>query len=296
MVHVPGLGVGVLYQPVLDPLLRSADWPADYLEIIPDTLWHDAGRGAHPRFDVQHGVRSMLESVRERMPILMHGIGLSIGSAGPLDEEYLEQFRSWADWLECPWVSEHLAYSMAATDEGPVVAGLTLPVPLEQSTVDLIGPRLELLSGLLGVPVALENNVYYFRTPGESLSEPGVLNRLCRWGASSILLDVHNLYVNVRNGVMEADAYLKELDLAAVREIHIAGGMEIDNFYVDAHSGLPPAEVWDLLDAVAPQCGNLGGVTFEMLGSWFDTVGGDGLNAVLDRARKSLAAQEGMAP
>lgn len=293
MPNPPRLGVGVLYQPMLDPLLRSADWPADYLEIIPDTLWHDAGRGTHPRFDVDKDVRSMLEGVRERMPILMHGIGLSIGSSEPLDEEYVEQFRSWAAWLDCPWVSEHLAYSAAATDEGSVVAGLTLPVPLEESTVDLIGPRLAHLSGLLGLPVALENNVYYFRTPGETLPEPEVLNRLCAWGEGSILLDVHNLYVNVRNGVMDADEYLRALDLTAVREIHIAGGMEIDNFYVDAHSGIPPAEVWELLDTVAPLCSNLGGVTFEVLGSWFDTVGADGLASVLDRARVSLAAPDG---
>lgn len=156
MAHLPGLGVGVLYRPVLEPLLRSANWPTYYLEIISDTLWPGAGRGTHPRFDIEHGARRVLEAVRERMTILMHGIALSIGSSGPLDEEYLEQFRRWAVWLDCPWVSAHLAYSRAATDEGSV-AGLTLPVPLEQSTVDLIGPRLEHVSGLLGLPVAMQN-------------------------------------------------------------------------------------------------------------------------------------------
>lgn len=116
-----------------------------------------------------------------------------------------------------------------------------------------------------------------------------------RLGESSILLDLHNFYVNVRNSVVDADAYLKALDLSAVQEIHIAGGMNIDNFYVDAHSGVPPAEIWDLLDTVVPLCGNLQGVTFEVLRSWFDTIGGDGLNAVLNRACKSLDAPEGLA-
>ncbi len=88
---------------------------------------------------------------------------------------------------------------------------------------------------------------------------------------------------------MDAAAYLDELDLTRVREIHIAGGAELDGFYVDAHSGAPPQEVWELLDEVAPRCPNLGGITFELLGSWFDLVGETGTTEVLDRARQSMA-------
>ncbi len=289
MTGSPALGVGLLYQPVLDGLLGSEAWPADYLEVIPDTLWHDAGPSASPRFVVDADVRRMLEQVRARMPILLHGIGLSIGSADPLDEQYVDQLVAWAQWLDCPWVSEHLAYCTSTEGGAAVNVGLTLPVALEQATVDLVGPRVRALRARLDRPVLLENNVYYFATAGEELSEPVVLDRLCADHGSSVLLDLHNLHVNVRNGVMDADAYLSELDLTRVREIHIAGGMELDGFYVDAHSGAPPPEVWALLDAVAPRCPDLGGVTFELLGSWFSEVGADGLGAVVDRARASLA-------
>lgn len=283
------LGVGLLHQPVLDDLLHSSAWPADYLEVIPDTLWRDAGRGSSPRFAVDDDVRRRLERVRDRMPVLLHGIGLSIGSAEPLDEEYVEQLASWARWLDCPWVSEHLAYCTTVEEGASVNVGLTLPVALEQATVDLVGPRVAGLRERLERPLLLENNVYYFATPGEELDEPEVLGRLCAdWGAG-VLLDLHNLLVNVRNGVMDAEAYLADLDLSAVREIHVAGGMEVDGFYVDAHSGAPPPEVWDLLDAVVPRCPELGGVTFELLGSWFSDVGADGVRAVVDRARESLA-------
>lgn len=110
-----------------------------------------------------------------------------------------------------------------------------------------------------------------------------MLNGLTDAGGAGVLLDLHNLHVNVRNGVMDAAAYLDELDLTSVREIHVAGGMELDGFYVDAHSGAPPREVWDLLDQVAPRCPDLGGVTFELLGSWFDEVGPDGVCAEVDR-------------
>ncbi len=215
----------------------------------------------------------MLEQVRTRMPVLLHGIGLSIGAADELDDAYVDQLVAWAEWLECPWVSEHLAYCTSTVGDTAVNVGLTLPVALEQATVDLVGTRVRALRERLDRPVLLENNVYYFATPGEELTEPAVLNGLVDpWGAG-VLLDLHNLHVNVRNGVMGAAAYLDELDLSAVREIHIAGGMELDGFYVDAHSGFPPQEVWDLLDQVAPRCPDLGGVTFELLGSWFEEVG-----------------------
>ena len=290
MTSARALGVGLLYQPALDDLLRSTAWPADYLEVIPDTLWHDAGRSATPRFVVDDGVQRMLEQVRARMPVLLHGIGLSIGAADPLDEAYVDQLVAWAEWLECPWVSEHLAYCTSAEGDTEVNVGLTLPVALEQATVDLVGPRVRALRERLDRPVLLENNVYYFATPGEELTEPAVLNGLTDAGGAGVLLDLHNLHVNVRNGVMDAATYLDELDLTSVREIHIAGGMELDGFYVDAHSGAPPKEVWDLLDRVAPRCPDLGGVTFELLGSWFEEVGPDGVCAVVDRARASLPA------
>jgi uncharacterized protein len=282
----------VLYQPVLDDLLRSSSWPADYLEVIPDTVWRDAGSSARPRFDIADETVRLLDDVRVRMPVLLHGIGLSIGSADALDEEYVDQLSAMAERLDCPWVSEHLAYCTTTEGDEPINVGLTLPVPLDRATVDHVGPRARAVRERLGRPFLLENNVYYFATPAEELTEPEVLNRLVdEWGAS-ILLDVHNLFVNVRNGCMDAESYLGSLDLSAVREIHIAGGMELDGFYVDAHSGAPPAEVWALLDEVVPRCPNLGGVTFELLGSWFEQVGVAGLTDVVERAKASLNLRE----
>ncbi|QCC77726.1 DUF692 domain-containing protein [Nocardioides daphniae] len=243
-----------------------------------------------PRFQVDDSVRRLLDDVRSRMPVLLHGIGLSIGSADELDEAYVDQLCAWAEWLDCPWVSEHLAYCSTSVDGQPVNVGLTLPVPLEQATVDLVGARVRALRERLARPFLLENNVYYFATPGEQMTEPEVLDALVRqWGAS-VLLDLHNLHTNVVNGVMEAEAYLDALDLGAVREIHIAGGMTVDGFYVDAHSGAPPEEVWQLLEQVVDRCPRLGGVTFELLGSWFDQVGPAGLVEVVERARSLFPA------
>ena len=190
-------------------------------------------------------------------------------------------------------MSEHLAYSAVPTVGESVNVGLTLPVVLEQETIDLVGARVHYILERLGRPVLLENNVYYFVTCDQPMTEPQVLNELSAvWGAS-VLLDLHNLCVNVANGVTNADDYLESIDLSSVREVHIAGGMELDGFMVDAHCGAPPTMVWDLLDAVVPNCPNLGAVTFEVLGSWVDHIGFDVVGEVVRRAQAVMRTPSG---
>jgi len=277
--------VGLLYQPVFEDFLGQPDSPADYVEVIPDTIWHDRGPGATPRFVVADEQQASLDRLRARIPVLLHGIGLSIGSATWLDEQYLEQVLEWVDWLDSPWLSEHLAFSVVELDEGSVNAGLTLPVPLDDESLTMIGARVEQVLGALGRPFLLENNVYYFGTRHDSYGEAAFLNRLCHQFGADLLLDLHNLHCNAINGVMSPESYLAELDLGRVREIHIAGGMEVEGFYVDGHCAAPPEPVWDMLEQVVPLCPNLGAVTFEMLGSWAGSLPVGGLTEVLERMR-----------
>ena len=277
--------VGLLYQPSFEDFLVQPDCPADYVEIIPDTIWHDRGADVTPRFVVDHDQRASLDRLRSRIPVMLHGIGLSIGSAARLDEQYVAQLLEWVDWLDSPWLSEHLAFSVVELDEGAVNAGLTLPVPLDDESLTMIGARVEQVLGGLGRPFLLENNVYYFGTPHDSYGEAAFLNRLCHDHGADLLLDLHNLHCNAVNGVMSPESYLAELDLGRVREIHIAGGMEVDGFYVDGHCAAPPEPVWALLEQVVPLCPNLAAVTFEMLGSWAGSLPPGGLTEVLERMR-----------
>jgi hypothetical protein len=134
-------------------------------------------------------------------------------------------------------------------------------------------------------PFLLENNVYYFDIPACEMDEPTFLNTLCREGGCGLVLDLHNVYTNARNHGFDAGAMLAELELEHVGEIHVAGGMELDGFYLDAHSDTIPDPVWSLLEWTVPRCPNLGGVTFELFGSWFDSVGDARITADLRRLR-----------
>jgi uncharacterized protein (UPF0276 family) len=161
-----------------------------------------------------------------------------------------------------------------------------MPVALDRDTAQVIADRILEIRARIPVPFLLENNVYYFVLEEQDLDEASFLNTVSESSGCGILLDLHNLHVNFRNHDMDPYSFLNRLRLDRVLELHVAGGMEVDGMYVDAHSGPSPEPVWELLDWVLPRCPNLGGVTFELFGSWFEPTGEAGLLAELHRMRE----------
>jgi uncharacterized protein (UPF0276 family) len=119
--------------------------------------------------------------------------------------------------------------------------------------------------------------------PDCDLSEPAFLNELSRRCGSGVLLDLHNLYATVRNHGVDADAYLDELDLGNVVEIHLAGGSELFGHYTDSHAALAPPEVWHLAHDHAPAMQNLRAVVFEFHESSIDRLGVAAIVSELER-------------
>jgi len=86
-------GIGVVFNSTLPEFLNTFPDAIDYVELIPETLWTDRGRGAVDRYAEVPAAMEQLSSLAERLPIVCHGIGLSIGSAMPLDDEHLAKLR-----------------------------------------------------------------------------------------------------------------------------------------------------------------------------------------------------------
>lgn len=283
---VPRLGTGLLFQDQLLPFVEGERDCFDYLEVIPDLMWTDLGSDKSPRYvESARGV-GLLRQLSGELPIVLHSIGLSIGSACRFDRPHLSQIARWHEWLKFPWHSDHLAFITAKHGGGEINAGVTLPLPYDQESLDLLAPRVAEIRARLPVPFLLENNVYFFEYPRQDFDEATFLNRLCETSGCHLLLDLHNLYTNSRNHRTDPYAFLDKLDLEHVVEIHVAGGMEVGGFYQDAHSDTSPPAVWELLDSVLPACPNLGGVTFELLGSWYVDVGRERLRAQLSRMKE----------
>jgi uncharacterized protein (UPF0276 family) len=283
---VPKLGIGLLYQEELRPFIESERMRFDFLEVIPDILWTDLGVEHNPRYIERVREVNFLRQLSAEVPIVIHSIGLSIGSACRFDREHISQIARWYKWLKFPWHSEHLAFIIAEHGTDEVNVGVTLPLPYDQESLDLLVPRVAEVRASVPVPFLLENNVYFFKYPRQEFDEPSFLNQLCETSGCRLLLDLHNLYTNSRNHDIDVYAWLEKLNLENVLEIHVAGGLDNNGFYQDAHSDTSPPVVWELLEWVLPQCPNLGGVVFELLGSWYVDVGKHRMVAQLSRMRE----------
>jgi uncharacterized protein (UPF0276 family) len=280
-------GVGALLNPSMDGFLARALHALDHLAVIPDRGWIDRGAGASPRFDILPAAAELLDAAARERPVVLHGIGLSICSADFFDEAYADNLMDWGERLGAPWISDHLSFSRIGTGH-ETNAAITVPVPYDREVLELLVPRVRHFTQRM--PFLLENNVYYFRYPDQEMTEEEFLNALCRRAGCGVLLDLHNLHTNAVNHGFSAAAYLDNLDLANVIEIHIAGGVPMKGFHTDSHTGPVLEEVWELLDRTVRRTKNLRGVTFEFHESSLRMMGEDGVLEQVEHTRRILNA------
>jgi len=285
---LPKLGVGLLYNPSLPEFLRTHEDAVDFLAIIPDMFQRDRGVGQSPRFLELEAWVEFLDLMLERYTLVGHHVGLSLGTAGTLDKQYLERVVCWEQRCNFAWHSDHLSFAQI---RGPYAhddhnAGLAIPVPYDQDVLDMIAANIIEVQQAVPKPFIIENNVYYVDFPDQDMSEPEFLNGLTRQTGCGLLLDIHNLYANARNHNFQAVEFLDQLDLNNVIEIHIAGGNEFAGMYTDSHSGPCPDPVWELLEVVVPRASNLCAITFEFHESYYPTLKEKGIRSELDRARE----------
>jgi uncharacterized protein (UPF0276 family) len=286
----PRTGVGVLYNRSLAHFIRTDLDAADFVEIIPDTLRTDRGVGQAPRFIELDDQVETLDWIAARKPVIAHSVGLSIGSAALFDTEYLAELTQWHRRYGLLWHSEHLSFTRIAGANGrDHHAAVPFPVPYDEEVLQLIAERVHRIQETVPIPFLLENNVYFAAIPEQEMTEPEFLNRLTTLTGCGLLLDVHNIHTNARNHGIDSLAFLEELDLTRVIEVHVAGGAEVDGAYHDSHSGPCPDEVWSLLAAVAPRAPNLRAVTFEFEESYYPVLEAAGVREQLDRARSVLS-------
>lgn len=230
--------------------------------VIPDRCWLDHGPGAAERFELLGAPLQAIEDSIADTPVVLHGIGLSICSADVFDREYIDQLARFCGRWQCAWVSEHLSFSRFGR-EHEANAAMALGPPYDHELLDLLLPRLREMRQVLGVPVLIENNVRYLDYGDDELDEPGFLNALVSGSGCSLLLDLHNLYTNVCNHGQDPVAFLADLNLQAVVEVHVAGGEEMLGLHADSHVGPVHAGVWPLLERLLPQAPHLRAITYE---------------------------------
>ncbi|MEQ9557875.1 MAG: DUF692 domain-containing protein [Rhodospirillales bacterium] len=192
-----------------------------------------------------------LMAVRERRPMAMHGVSLSIGAPDPFDDEYLEGLKALADLVEPAVVSDHLCWTGA---HGVNLHDL-LPLPLTEETLDHVAARVGRVQDALGRRIALENASTYVTFTADTLSEWDFLAELTRRADCDLLLDVNNVYVSAFNHGFDPADYLAAIPKDRVRQIHLAGHEHNGDHIVDTHDAPVADPVWDLYRAAVVRFG-----------------------------------------
>jgi len=187
-----------------------------------------------------------LKEVRRSYPVALHGVGLSLGSAGPLDLRHLERLARLVESIEPCVVSEHLSWS----GSGGVYLNHLLPLPYAPETLRVVVEHVEQVQERLGRRILVENPSSYLRFRHSSIPEAEFLGELVRRTGCGLLYDVNNVYVSAWNVGLDAEAYLAALPAGAVGEIHLAGHAVNDadgvNLLIDDHGSPVSPAVWRL--------------------------------------------------
>lgn len=160
-----------------------------------------------------------LTAVAERFPISFHSVGLSLGSAGGLNESELAALVRLCARYEPAVVSDHLSWSGTALGPLPDL----LPVPYTRACLDHFTAQVSRAQHALGRPILMENPSRYLAFAGDEMDEPEFMNTLCRKAGCGILLDINNIEVSAANLGLDPFALLDRFDAGLVGEVHLAG-------------------------------------------------------------------------
>jgi uncharacterized protein (UPF0276 family) len=222
-------GVG-LRRPHFDFIAENHEG-VDFLEIITENFMNFGGRP-----------RAVLDEMAERFPIIVHGVGLSIGSIDPLDDAYLSRLRGVIDHVRPPWFSDHLSYSSNRN----VAYHDLIPLPFSEEAIAHLVPRIKKVQDRMGIPFLLENPSYYAEMPGKQMSEAEFVSEVLARSGAYLLLDVNNVFVNATNHGYDPYAFIDAMPVDRVLQIHIAGHDDSGSFLIDNHGSHIIPEVYDL--------------------------------------------------
>tara|TARA_B110001454_G_scaffold71469_2_gene69465 strand:- start:15634 stop:16461 length:828 start_codon:yes stop_codon:yes gene_type:complete len=193
------------------------------------------------------------EKVRQDYPITLHGVGMSLGSADPLNTDYLKRLKVLADRLEPHYVSDHIAW---VSVDGKYTHDL-LPLPYNQDMLQHLSDRIQQVQDYLGRTILIENPSSYLSFDSSDMSEADFIRQLSLSSGCELLLDVNNIYVSAMNHGFDPYQYLESIPQDKVKEIHLAGYEQMDGYLFDTHGHSVKPPVWDLYRAALKRFGSV---------------------------------------
>lgn len=291
---VPELGIGLTYHPVLDRVIENNAGLIQVLEIEPQTHW------VQPvALDKCYAIdQTALEKIKS-LPFhkLMHGIGFPVGGSRLPDEIEYPLHHAMIDALAVPWMSEHLSFNKAVCNGREFVTNYMLPPLQTNEGIEAAVRTIKTMQANIPIPIAIETGVNYLRNIPGHISDGNFIRQVVEQADCGILLDLHNILTNQINGRQSMEAFLAEIPLERVVEIHVAGGRMRGNYYIDSHSGKIPDNLLDTASELMVDLPNLGAMIFEIFPDYLADVGNElikkdleHLNRIWDNRKKKKHA------
>ena len=233
-----GFGLGL--RPQHYPAFLDQPPELDFLEIISENFMVAGGRPL-----------TTLDALRERYPMVMHGVSMSIGSADGVDLSYLRRLKTLADRVRPAWVSDHLCWTGV---HGRNTHDL-LPLPYTEEALAVVCENIRLAQDVLDRPLVIENPSSYLTFTASEMSEWAFLSEMCARTGCALLLDVNNIHVSAVNHGFDAMAFLNGVPADRVWQIHLAGHTANGDLLIDTHDQPVPDPVWRLYDAACRRFG-----------------------------------------
>ncbi|HEU4733538.1 MAG TPA: DUF692 domain-containing protein [Kofleriaceae bacterium] len=238
----PRLGFGLGLRPPHYEDVLGGEPHVDWWEVISENF---LVAGGNPR--------RVLRLVRERWPVVLHGVSLSIGSVDPVDEAYLARLAALVAEVDPPIVSDHLCWSAL----GGHSAHDLWPLPYTEEALALVAAKVGRVQDRLGRRILLENPSSYVTFAASQLSEAEFLAEVARRADCGILLDVNNVYVSSTNHGWDPGAYLAAIPPDRVGQIHLAGHSDHGTHLLDTHDHPVCEAVWQLYGAAVARFGQV---------------------------------------
>jgi len=232
---IPKLGVGIGFREPFRADLFLHQTKIDFLEVTADHY-----------FDTNSRKLEELELLKQHFPLVPHGLNLSLGSAEGIDEAYLEKFARLVETVKPAWFSDHICF----TKSGGVEIGHLAPVPYTTEAVKVFVRNISRVKAKINTPLILENITYNVRLPSSEMSEGEFITKILEETDCGLLLDITNLYINSKNFGYEWRAFLDELPLERVVQMHFVGAHKHNNRLIDAHAHKTGAEIWEVFREV----------------------------------------------
>jgi uncharacterized protein (UPF0276 family) len=236
---IDGAGVG-LRTPHIQTLLACEKPLVPWLELLADNWFAKGGLD-----------RTVLQEACERYPVVLHGVGLSLGAADPLDVNYLQHIKQLKQETGAVWYSEHCSFSVHKGMHMPDL----LPLPYTAEAVEHISQRIVQVQDVLQERILLENVSSYLQFNDNEMREGEFMRAVAETADCDLLLDINNCYVSEFNNQASVMDYFADIPVERVKQIHLAGFERKDNYLLDAHNNPVDEQVWYFFNAFIEQYG-----------------------------------------